>query len=399
MKKMFAVVATALMVSATIAQAATPAAPVMSMAVKSTKVANGANWSNDGGRELIVDGSNVYAAFHGPNGEPSVIRSTDGGLTWGQPAVLAADNSSNSIRITLTKDPVYTGKKILFATWGASSGAQMYSYFVDRPTGTTWTAPAQFPWVSPYGYGIYALGAAPNGTLHIIYDDGTGTYYASAASAEAAFTTPVQLPWTTSNNSMTFDSNSNMYVVETHDTVAGPMLSYHKKSAGGTTWSTIDVAKSDATYEVNDNVSIAVYDANNIYIAFKFYPLTVTNAENHVWLAATSNGGNSWSKRIVTPNATVYGTHPSITVNSSKVVTIAAHYVNYGPDGRISINRTSDNGATWSANVTVPGNNQASTALDSTGKVCVLSNSDATIDTFLNGSLGSPAALYFSREK
>jgi hypothetical protein len=223
----------------------------------------------------------------------------------------------------------------------------------------------------------------------------------SAVTAEASFSAPSLVSWTDdSNRSMAIDSNNNIYVAETHwiDST-GATLSFHKKAAGNSSWSTVDVAVATPTLQVDDNISIAVYDANNIYIAFKQYPFTVPNAENHVWLAATSNGGTTWSKKIVSPNSTVYGTHPSITVNSSKVVAIAAHYVNYGPDGRITINKTSDNGTTWSANVSVIGNNQASTALDSAGKVCVLSNLDDIVDTFRNGSLGSPASLYFSREK
>jgi len=400
MKKIL-VLAAGLVLSASVVMAATPVAPVMSMTVKSTKVANGSNWSNDGGREMVVDGSNIYAAFHGPYGEPSVIRSTDGGLTWGLPAVLANDpagNASYSIRIAVAKDPLYAGKKIVCATWVTLDGSLMYSYFVDRPTGTTWSTPV----VIANTWDTVNLAAAPNGSLHVLFissSDGKN-YYSTAASAEAPFSTPKELPWSESNQSLAIDSNNNLYVTETHyDSVLGNTLYYHNKPASSSSWSTVAVAKSDAIYEINDNVSIAVYDTSNIYIAFKKYPLNDANAEYHVWLASTSNGGRSWSQKIVTPNATVYGTHPSITVNSSKVVTIAAHYVTYGAEGRITLNKTSDNGATWSANVSVIGNNQASTALDSAGKVCVLSNLDDRIDTFRNGSLGSSPALYFSREK
>jgi hypothetical protein len=401
MKKRIFVLLSALVLSASVALAATPTAPVFSMTVKSTKVANGANWSNDGGRELAVDGNNIYAAFHGPYGEPSVIRSTDGGATWGMPAVLANDpagNASYNMRIAVAKDPLYTGKKIVCVTWVTMDGSLMYSYFVDRPTGTTWSTPV----VIANTWETVNLAAAPNGSLHLLFiDSSTGlNYYATATNAEAPFSTPKQVPWSESNQSLAIDSNNNLYVTETHyDSVLGNTLYYHNKPASSSSWSSVVVAKTDTTNEINDNVSIAVYDANNIYIAFKKYPLTVANSENHVWLASSSNAGKTWTQKIVTPNATVYGTHPSITVNSSKVVTIAAHYVNYGPDGRITINKTSDNGTTWSANVSVIGNNQASTALDSAGKVCVLSNLDDIIDTFRNGSLGNPASLYFSREK
>jgi len=402
MKKMVAAVAAVLTMSASVALAATPVAPVFSMTVKTTKVADGSAEVNDS-RQVVVDGSNVYVAFTGPTNMPSISRSTDGGLTWTTPAVLSTTGSQ--IRIAKAKDPLNSTKNIIVATWSDVDGLK-YSYFADRATTTGWSVPTVVttntvePWT-------VKIGASPDGAVHILYSDAGTMYYTSTANAEAVFGAPDALSWCANgdNYGIAFDSANNVYVAETSYATGSDNVYFHKKAAGSSTWSTVTVAATAGTTSIGDNVSIAVYDANNIYIAYKQYSLMETNPTNHIWVAASSNGGNSWTKRIVTPNSSVYGTYPSITVNSSKVITVVGHYVDWGPTGRISVNKSSDNGATWSANVTVPGNSSNGSTLDSAGKVVVLSALYGFTDLdpkFFSGTAtdgGSPQAIYFTREK
>lgn len=405
MSRLLSLSAAAALLAAPLAASAAPPPPVFTLTAKATKVADGSTWQGDGGRQVALFGNNVYIAFHGPAGEPSIARSTDGGLTWGTPAVLANDPASltsGSARVAVAKDPLYAGKHVVYAAWGTSDGQVKYAYFVDRPTGTGWSAPVAF---AGDAYSL-ALAAAPNGSVHLVFQGPGGTTYATAPSADAPFADPVVLPFTTDggNHALAFDANSNLYMVESHWD-GGAYVTFHKKLAAAASWSTVDVAVETPTLQPNDNVSIAVLDANNVYIAFKQYPLNDPNAEIHLWTAVSTNGGATWTRRIVTPNAGYYCTHPSIAVDAKKVITVAAHCVEYGPNGKVFVNRSSDGGATWSASVAVAGTQQVSLALDPNGKALVsavyndLSAADAA---FLNGAIDpgwNSRPIYFTREK
>jgi len=402
MKKMLVTVAAAMAICASVAMAATPAAPVFSMTVKTTKVADGFAEVNDS-RQVVVDGSNVYVAFTGPTNLPSISRSTDGGYTWTTPAVMSTTGSQ--IRIAKAKDPLNSTKNIIVAAWSDVDGLK-YSYLTNRTTTSGWSVPTVVtsntvePWT-------LKIGSSPDGAVHLMYSDAGTMYYTYAANAESVFWAPDTLSWCANgdNYGVAFDSANNVYVAETSFATGGDNLYFHKKAAGSSTWSTVTVAATAGTTSIGDNVSIAVYDANNIYIAYKQYSSTDSNPTNHIWVAVSTNGGSTWTKRIVTPNSTVYGTYPSITVNSTKVISVVGHYVDWGPTGRISVNKSSDNGATWSANVTVPGNSSNGSTLDSTGKVVVLSALYGFTELdpiFFSGTVtdwGSAQAIYFTREK
>jgi len=386
-----AVIVTGLMLTASLALAATPAVPVFNLGAKSTKVADGFMDDINDNRQLVVDGNNVYVAFNGTNGEARIVRSTDGGLTWGVPALLSATGTQP--RIVKVKDPLYTGKNLIVATWADTEGL-MYSFFADRPAGAGWSAPVVIAGTQTVDPWITKIVAAPNGSLHLFFGASDGLNYTSANSAESTFGTPVVLPWGAdwNNFAIAIDGSNNIYAVD----YVGNSVTFHKKSFGSSTWSSVPISPN-----ASDNVSIAVYDANNIYIAYK----ESTPTSLSIWVAVTTNGGKTWTKRPVTPNATVYGTYPSITVNSSKVITVVGHYVNWGPDGRITVNKSSDNGATWSANVNVVGTAHSGAVLDASGKVCIVSSMYGSTETDANFFAGTPTdwnqskAIYFSREK
>jgi hypothetical protein len=389
MKKRILVLLAGFIFCASMAMAATPAAPVFNLAAKSTKVADGYIDDVNDNRLLVVDGNNAYVAFNGTNGEARVVRSTDAGLTWGVPVLLSATGSQP--RIAKVKDPLNAANNLIIVTWSDVDGIR-YSNF----NGAAWSSPVvAIPNSQAFDPWTVTLAAAPNGSVHLFFNNGSDAIlYASANNAEASFTSPVQLPWSANWNNYTiaFDSSSNIYAAETYNGVT-----FHKKAVGSNAWSSVAISPADTS----DNLSIAVYDANNIYIAYKHDNGTTLN----IWVAASSNGGNTWTNRPVTPNSTVYGTYPSITVNSSKVITVVGHYVNWGPDGRITVNKSSDNGATWSANVNVAGTGHNGSVLNASGKVCVVSSLYGATETDASFYAGAPTdwnqarAIYFSREK
>jgi hypothetical protein len=408
MNKVLATLASAAVMSAGVAMAATPVAPVMSMAVKTTKVAEGDVYMYNGGRQLAIDGNNVYVAFTEPALQASIIRSIDGGLTWGEAAELNyTDNANgNSIRIALAKDPLYPAKKIVAATYGTTNNNSInYRYYVDRPTGAIWSQPVVIDTGGdPYSI---SMAAAPNGNVHVLYTDisNSNVYYASATTADSAFTfgplkytdpaTNLEVTATAlySEIAVATDSANNLYAVVPEN----ESVTLYKKSYGSSTWTAKTVVDSGAA----NAASVAALDANNIYIAYRMQD----PKGSIMWIASTSNGGTSWTKKIVTPHSAQDSSRPSIAVNSSKVISLAATYNPYTPNAVVVINKSSDNGATWSPNTVVAGSHGASLAIDAAGKTAIVSEVyydliSETDKTFQNGAAaGGYTPIYFTREK
>lgn len=381
MKKMFATTAAALMLSAGVALAATPTAPTFSVTTTQIKVGEGDLFSQDG-RNIVVDGSTIYASYSGNAGEFRIVRSTDGGLTWGQSAVFSSAYAPFG-HIALAKDPLNTSKKVLCAIWPGETGLQ-YAYF--RPNATGWSTPVTVAnFASPYVGS--AIVSSPDGKVHMVFNDDADTYYTSAATAEASFSAPVNLGFVSGNLALTSDASNSLYLAETGNNI----LTFHKKLVNESAWTT-------KTLDTNtgDNVSIAVYDANNIYIAY------LVSGGSDVALTVTSNGGTTWTKRTVNPAIAGNSTHPSIAVNANKVIALASF--TRTPTNSQYINKSSDNGATWSPATQIANFRHGSVAFDSAGKINMVSFkalNGYTIDDFTQNTNTDPYAnaIYFTKEK
>lgn len=416
MKRLVSLAGALALAGAPFATSAAPAAPSFNQTVRSIKVSDGFSFQSNGGRQLIVSGNLVYVAFGNLLGEPTIARSSDGGATFPTFVSMVSDPADpadgQSIRIALAADPLQPGKKILFAAWATQGGQIRSSYHAERPDYTGWSVPVAIVGSGVWGHTL-SVGAAPNGSIHVMFDqdDGAGmveTRYMTAPDATAPFGEVAPTPWRGGDTSMAFDLFSNVYVVSSSGNAdqTGRDLLFHRKAPTGHDWTTMTLLTSSETVGIGDNVSIAVADPSAVYIAYKRHWTDDPNPGNHVHLASSTDGGATWTFRPVTPNATVYGTHPSVavsTLNGVRTVTVAAHYVNYGPDGRVSVNKTTDGGLTWSNNASINGVLQVSLALDERGKALIsyaaeyLQPGDeafATGSAYQNGR-----AIFFSRER
>jgi len=386
MKKMFATIAATVVMGSTISMAATPVAPTFSVTTKASKIGEGGMFSPDG-RTLAIDGTTLYASFTGPNNSARVVRSIDGGLTWGLSADLAINSYGDSLRLALAKDPLNSTKKILCAVWTDTANMSLqYAYF--RPSGNGWSTPVT---IAPaVDYTGITMAAAPNGSIHVIFNDLFGVaQYATASSATDLFSQPVSLGWEGSGNlAITADSSNNLYAAETGNNV----LRFHKKTVGSSSWSTVTIDTN-----TGDNVSIALYDSNNIYIAY-------LGIDYDVAIAVSTNGGTLWTKRAVNAAiaATTTTTHPSIAVSAGKVLALAS----YSRNPSITyVNKSSDNGVTWSTATQIAGNRHPSIAFDSAGKINMVSyiqlEDTPTTDSFLVGTATDPYSnpVYYTKEK
>jgi hypothetical protein len=291
-----------------------------------------------------------------------IVTSANSGATWGLSNMLMASDwvDSLGVRVAVSNDPLYFGKKLVHALWSGGNatgtGSLYYAYKANRPNLTGWSAPVEIGAATdPMSNNLMVTS---NGVIHII---SSGTY-ASAASPDSAFTV-IPLPIASMTTQAVMDSTGNLYAVDNETTGAGLFLM--KKSNSSSTWvknSTPIVSGGAGPY-----FSLAVADANTYYVAY--------HDGTNLCLSVTTNGGASWTKRTVVSNTTSYNTNynPAIAVTSGKVLTYVTElFDSAGNNPVIKVFRTSDNGVTWSAPATIKGQATPSIALDSTGKAHIL---------------------------
>jgi hypothetical protein len=191
MKRALAILAAAVTMSATVAFAA-PATPVFNAAVK---VGEGKIRTNN--NRLAIDGVNIYAAYGTQQDSGSletarIVSSANSGTTWGLSKILwsQADGASVdnlSVRVAVSNDPLYTGKKIVHAVWSGSNPADgswnlFYAYKADRPTLVGWSTPV--PVLTNAGDAVgTSLMVTSSGSIHIV----SGSSYLTAASPDSPF--------------------------------------------------------------------------------------------------------------------------------------------------------------------------------------------------------------------
>jgi hypothetical protein len=363
MKNVFAVLIATLAMSASLAMAATPATPVFNAPVK---IAEGKiRTASD---RVAFDGTNLYAAYGSlylniGNEATRIVSSSNSGATWNLSTILQADDSANgtwtdnlSVRVAVSNDPLFTGKKIVHAAWvgGDSTGYYVYySFKANRPTLTGWSTPVAILTGSIDGMGT-SLMVSTNGAIHVV----SGNGYATAASPESSFSVS-EIPAVGSTPQAVMDTTGNLYVVS-YD---GMSIFLTKKSAGSTIWSapiTVFSNTGGISY-----VSIAVADANTYYVAY--------NDGTSCCMSVSTNAGKTWTKRTVLANQPANDFNPAIAVTSNKIVTYVTEVFDAaGLNPVIKVFRSSDNGVTWSAAATIKGQATPSIALDSSNKAHIL---------------------------
>jgi hypothetical protein len=389
MKKIFSAVA-ALVLSTSLALAATPAAPTFNAPVK----INEGKLSTCGNR-IVIDGTTIYVPFGttsdaGAKETTRIATSTNSGATWGRATILASDdnglwNRDLSVRAAVSTDPLYTGKKIVHAIWVAtdqttSSTELYYAYKADRPTLSGWSTPIKITGPQIFNDDV-DLAVASNGAIHIvattILSSSLGTSYITAASPDSPFTV-TDLPFAWQRPQLVRDSAGTLYLIGYGDYVGNYNPIQFSKKVGTAAWTSPVTVFNGPT---GDFPGFAVADANTYYVSY----FDGTNS----YLSFTTNGGKAWTQKKVVSNQVVgnYYPNPVVAATSTKVITYAT-LVN----DTVKVYRSSDNGTTWSAPVTVKGQLHPTITLDSSNKAHIV-----TLDEE-DAEWGNPNILWI-REK
>ena len=215
-------------------------------------------------------------------------------------------------------------------------------------------------WITPQFTDDIDLAVASNGAIHImatkVYSGPSGGYlilsYISAASPDSSFTA-TDLPFGFERPQAVRDSAGNIYVIG----FGGQGIQMTKK-VGAAGWTAPVTVYTGST---GDYAGFAVADATTYYVSY------FDGASS--CLSFTTNGGKTWTQKIIAANHAVGNFYPNpvVAATSTKVITYATMI-----NDSVKVYRSSDNGTTWSAPATVKGQLHPTITLDSSNKAHIV---------------------------
>jgi hypothetical protein len=410
MKRIVAILISALIMATTTAFAAAPAAPVFSQTASYTKVADGDSraWN----KPMVIDGANVFIGispyeYSEPNGgnwiysTKKIARSKDGGLTWeGLRTIVKTEpgNLNEGLCIAVSG----TTTKIVHAVWPQYDGINwgLFYSWANNADLTAWSTPVKITGsvIPQDSTEVFSMQASKTGVIHVTFLANDGKlYYTTAAGNSSVFAEPTALLEATNPDfplESLLDSSNNLHTIYRTSNVGQVM--YTKLPAGATKWTAPKPVNTSSPLGVNDP-HIAAYDANNLYVAFAVP--NVAGTATNVDMYSSTNGGSSWSKSTVATNTSTNGGAGvgSIAVSKTRVLAIAYQFGYNGGASADSRFIKSADGKTWSAATVNPGplnQNTAYILFDANNKINAMSNthSDRIVE---NGQ----RSIYFMKEK
>jgi hypothetical protein len=396
--------AASLTVNPAAAQAAA-AAPVLS--VVNTKLADGAA-NVDGGVNFVADGINLYSAVKTTANTLKLVRSKDGGVTWGGAHHIyaaGAEGNLDQVSIAISSDAVDATKRILHVAWSLDNGYVYYAW-ADASNLDSWSAPVRLndtfpgmniPNVVATTAGKVFVKTEFNNQLYLMVADDykTGQFTAPAPILDATIDGAV-----TADAEMALDASGNLHLsypfcYHETDWCSTGGIKYTYLPAGSSTWQTPKVIFTQTNPGPSANhTGLAVYNNNTIYIS--------TKNNDNLTFYGTTNGGNSWTKKTVFSKTTTQQSSgfSDITVNSNKAITIGTMIGTTDTNGTllshdVKVYRSTDGGASWSSATTIPNAGYLSIGVDGNGKLGVLTRSIDNVDSKVDGEV----VTYFSKEK
>ncbi len=346
------------------------------MAAK-TKVGDGEDVQSyaPGFHNLAVDGDNIYTVYNADNlyndSEVQLGISNDGGVTWGKSSVVAIEGNSSAAALAVGSDSE------IHIVWDSSNQIKYSHGTVNNNNVWIGSTPVvvSSESTSTASYSV-AIAVDDVGGVHITFDgagtSGDGVYYKKSTDGGNTFE-PMSFVASTNDGqaNLVAEGSGKLYIayLDANDDIV-----FSTKAAGSSTWSTpVKVNGSIST----DFLSMAVLDASNIFIAW--------DSGNGEYVAATSDGGNTWAQHLVTADS---GGWPSLVVDSSGVLNLG--WIDWSKG--IHFTRSTNGGSNWPViqiidDGSVEQPDWPHLAIDSSGKLVVMYNTYR------------PGVVYFTKEK
>jgi len=332
-----------------------------------TQVNNDAGFADQYAPSLAVDSSgNIYAAWKDERNKYSDIyfaKSTDGGATWSTDVTV--DNDTG-----LASEPslAVNGSGNLYVAWDDRSWNYDIYFAKSTDGGATWSEDVKANDDAGPGFeGHPSLAVDGGGNLYAVWEDGAygssdyysnafyvdegDIYFAKSTDSGATWSASVQVDdddrWSDTPN-LAVDSSGNIYVAWTD--MIEDNIYFAKSTDGGTTWSADFQVNDDAGSASESNPSLAVDGNGSLYMAWE----DQRNGEDDIYFAKSTDGGATWSA-----NVKVYDTYwqnqegynPSLAVDGNGNVYVAWENNYLHSSSYIYFAKSTDGGATWDVNV------------------------------------------------
>lgn len=261
------------------------------------------------GEQLLVE---AYKSYDSESSQLSYSYSTDNGATWSDAVSLTSQLTTSYKIIAISGIPA--GNVLMKFTGTYSYIRQIYGFEAVAEPILTFTA-------SDYSFGM--IDAAKTTEAYTIKNEGTATLENLSVTCDNSnFTVAV------ANNASSIAANSEVtFTVTLNTTVKGAQSGVVTISGDGVTTKTF-------------NVSGYVADDTKIFTTFAALPDRWTNTGNYWSFSASGATATSSSSKLETPK---------IKITSGEKLAISVMQRYSGSSYYVTINGSSDNGATWTA--------------------------------------------------
>jgi len=298
-------------------------------------------------------------------------KSTDAGTTWTISKRLTLTSGASS-RPAIAVDP-YDNLHLVWSDETPGNGEILYKKSTDG--GATWTKDNRLTWTSGHSFEP-VIAVDPSGNLHVVWEDytpGNGEiFYVNSSDGGTTWTTSKRLTWNSGLSyepAMAVDPSGNLHVSWVDGTSGNWEIYYKKSTDGGITWETSKRISwtSGGSYAA----ALAVDPSGNLHMFWS----DDTPGNYEVYRVKSTDGGATWTKSQRLTWTSGESWWPAIAVDSPANLHVVWYDDTLG-NYEIYYKKSTDGGATWTANNRLTWNSGASEVpaigVDSSGNLHVV---------------------------